>query len=346
MRKKIYLQFLAGCLFFGLSASVFAQTNAISSPGATNIATQNALLQIQEQLHAAQLAIADTRARDAADAATNAALLTARIQSLEQTVADQHATEAEAARKTQQLTLVLAAAFAIIGFGAFFLVFYFQWRAFSQFAEITNRQLAIQSGSASLVGAAGELAAGISAPARATVETSNMRLLTLVEQLEKRIVEMEQSSHGQLPAPSTAPADEKGHETPEEGSAQVEENGQNGNGVHIQNGNGKALNRVANLLLDGQTLLNAEQPDKALKLFEEALALDEHNTDALIKKAGALERLHRVDEAIACYNRAIELDKSATMAWLQKGGLYNRLARYDEAMQCYEKALQAQGRPG
>jgi tetratricopeptide (TPR) repeat protein len=70
--------------------------------------------------------------------------------------------------------------------------------------------------------------------------------------------------------------------------------------------------------------------------------MDEHNTDILIKKAGALERLNRVEDAIACYNRAIELDNSATMAWLQKGGLYNRLARYDEAMGCYEKALEAQ----
>jgi tetratricopeptide (TPR) repeat protein len=224
----------------------------------------------------------------------------------------------ETARKTQQMTLLLAAAFVLVGLGAFLLVFYFQWRAFSQFAEISARQLALQSGGPSIVGVARELVAGASAPARATVETSNLRLLTLVERLEKRVVEMEHAARGQLAASPVV----------------VEQNG--------QNGHHEPPNRIASLLADGQTLLNAEQPENALKLFEEALLLDENNTDALIKKAGALERMNRIDDAIACYNRAIELDNTATMAWLQKGGLFNRLARYDEAMQCYEKALRAQ----
>ena len=367
MSKKIHLQFLIGCLCLGLGASGIAQTDFISPAGATNVAAQNALLQIQEQLHDAQLAIADTRAKDEAEAATNTALLTARIQSLEQAVAVQRDSEAEASRKTQQTTMILAAAFAFIGFGAFFLVFYFQWRAFSQFAEISSRQLALQSASPSLVGAAGELAAGISGPARAAVETSSTRLLTLVERLEQRVMEMEQSARGQLPAPAPGDMAQKGahgaarpalpvatkqndHETREERPVELEQKGHNGHDGHNgQNGHARqdeASIRVASLLADGQTLLNAEQPENALKLFEEALVLDGHSADVLIKKAGALERMHRIDEAIACYNRAIELDNSATMAWLQKGGLFNRLARYDEAMQCYEKALQAQGTPG
>ncbi|HEY3760645.1 MAG TPA: hypothetical protein VGN23_02755 [Verrucomicrobiae bacterium] len=312
MSKTIRLQLLMACLCCVLGARGLAQTNA--APADTNTATQNALLQIQDQLHDAQMAITETRAKDASEAATNTALLTARIQSLEQTVADQRAEQVETARKTQQITLILAAAFAIVGFGALMLVFYFQSRAFSQFAEISARQLALHGGSP----LAGELAAGMSGPARATVETSNLRLLTLVEQLEKRVVEMEHSAHGQLPAPAPMPV------------------------VKKTNGHHKEPNRVADLLADGQTLLNAEQPENALKLFEEAQTLDEHNTDIFIKRAGALERLHRVDDAIACYNRAIELDKAATMAWLQKGGLYNRLARYDEAMECYERALEAQ----
>ena len=311
MSKTIRLQFMMACLCCVLGASGLAQTNA--APADTNTATQNALLQIQDQLHDAQMTIAETRARDEAEAATNTALLTARIQSLEQTVADQRAANDADARKTQQLTLILAAAFAIVGFGAFMLVFYFQWRAFSQFAEISTRQLALHTGGS----LAGELAAGISGPARATVETSNLRLLTLVEQLEKRVVEMEHSARGQLAAPAPAAAKTNGHHK-------------------------EPPNRVADLLADGQTLLNAEQPENALKLFEEAESLDEHNTDIFIKKAGALERLNRVNDAITCYNRAIELDKAATMAWLQKGGLFNRLARYDEAMECYEKALEAQ----
>ena len=144
------------------------------------------------------------------------------------------------------------------------LVFYFQWRAFTQFAEISSRQLALQAGKPTL---AGELAAGLSGPARATVETSNMRLLTLVEQLEKRVVEMEYSARSQLTAPVATVVKTNGHhEEPPNSVGQP-------------------------LLADGQTLLNAEQPENALKLFEQALSMDEHNTDILIKKAGALERL-------------------------------------------------------
>ena len=311
MRKKIRLSFLLVCIGLG----TFAQTNSISTLSG-NPPTQAALLQIQEQLHAAQLAIAQERAAAAAEDLTNTAALTARIQSLEQVVADQHADEIEAARKSQELTLLLAAGFALAGLAAMLLVFYFQWRAFSQFAEISARQVALNSRSTSLVGAAGELTAGFSGPARAAVETSNTRLLTLVERLERRVVEMEQATHAALPSASPL--------------------------VARTNGHGDASLRITGLLADGQTLLNAQQPENALKLFEEALRLDPENGEALIKKAGALERVNQIEEAIACYDRAIELDSSATMAWLQKGGLFNRLARYDEAMQCYEKALQAQ----
>jgi tetratricopeptide (TPR) repeat protein len=336
MTKIIRFHLLIGCLYLGLGTSVFAQTNTL--PQTMNPATQNALLQIQAQLHDAQSAIDDVRAKDAADAATNAAILTARIEALEQTVIDQRASEIEAARKAQQITLVLAGVIAAVGFGALLLVFYFQWRVFSQFAEISTRQLALQSANPSLVGAAGQLAASISAPARATIETSNLRLLTLVEQLEKRVVEMEHAAHSQIPAASSITVTQTDQGTHDPRPAAVEQNGHH-QPVELSG----PRDRIANLLADGQTLLNAEQPENALKLFEEALALDGHNTDVLIKKAGALERLNRVDDAIACYNRAIELDTTATMAWLQKGGLFNRLARYDEAMQCYEKALNAQG---
>lgn len=318
MREKIHLHFLIGCFCFCLGGAVFADTNSLSAAIGTNVATQNALLQIQEQLQAAQLAIADTRIQDEAEAATNAAALAARIQSLEQIVAGQHADEIEAARRAQEFTVLLAAAFALAGLAAMLLVFYFQWRAFSQFAEISARQAASNSRSGSLVTAAGELAANLAAPARARVETSNTRLLTLVERLEKRVVQMEQAARHPLPGPSPATLKTNGH--------------------------GESGPRILGLLADGQTLLNAEQPENALKLFEEALHLDPQNAEVLIKKAGALERMNRVDDAITCYDRAIELNPSATMAWLQKGGLFNRLARYDEAMQCYEKALQAQDR--
>ena len=73
-----------------------------------------------------------------------------------------------------------------------------------------------------------------------------------------------------------------------------------------------------------------------------ALAIQPQHAEALVKKAGALEKLDKLDEAVACYDRAIEADNSLAIAYLQKGGLFNRLARYDEALQCYEQALRTQ----
>ena len=99
---------------------------------------------------------------------------------------------------------------------------------------------------------------------------------------------------------------------------------------------------VANLLAEGQKLIEAHEPEKALECFDMALAMQPKHAEALVKKGGALEKLDRLDEAIACYDRAIEADNSLAIAYLQKGGLFNRLARYDEALQCYEQALRTQ----
>jgi tetratricopeptide (TPR) repeat protein len=117
----------------------------------------------------------------------------------------------------------------------------------------------------------------------------------------------------------------------------------NGNGTPAPAA-GDQQKSVPDLLAEGQSLLNANQPEQALQCFEAALALEPGHAEALIKKGGALERLGRLDEAITCYDRAIEADGSMTIAYLHKGGLFNRMARYDEAMQCYEKALQTQGK--
>ena len=70
----------------------------------------NGYLQIQEQLHATQLAIADSREEAAAASATNAAALTARIQALEQTIAAERDSDTDAAHRSQQMMLFAMAA--------------------------------------------------------------------------------------------------------------------------------------------------------------------------------------------------------------------------------------------
>jgi tetratricopeptide (TPR) repeat protein len=319
------LNFLLVCAGIFLGARAFtAETDLISTPPTADTATQavvNSNLQIQEQLHATLLAIESSRQQAEAEAATNTAALTARLQALEQTIADQRASEIEAARKTQQIALFMAGTFGLIGLGIMLLMVYFQWRVFTQLIKISTWQpsgLALGNHRAlPLVEAASELAA----PGRAAVESSSAGLLGVVERLEKRILELEQVARAPLPEPAAPPSANK-NGSPSDATDREE--------------------CVANLITEGQSLLNANEPQKALECFDVALQLQPKHAGALVKKAGALEKLGQLDDAIACYDTAIEADGSMTIAYLHKGGLFNRMARYDEALRCYEQALQTQ----
>ena len=96
------------------------------------------------------------------------------------------------------------------------------------------------------------------------------------------------------------------------------------------------------LLEQGESLLQNEKFDDALTRFDEALAIEPRNSDALIKRGMALERLQRMDAALESYDRAIATNGSLTLAYLHKGAICNRLQRYREALECYERALQAE----
>ena len=277
-----------------LAAKVFAQdTNTILGPARDDVS--NNYLQIQEQIHATQIAIAESQQAAADAAQSNAAVLAARLQSLELSVATQHNADAEAARKTQQLTLLLAGAFGLAGLGIMLLMVYFQWRAFTQIAQIaSHHQLVLENATA---------VHQLAAPGRATVESSNARLLDVVGQLEKRINELE-GSQKLLPDSAATKANDP--------------------------------------LAETQKLLDANRPQLALEAVDKFLTAQPNNAEVLVKKAVVLEKLGRSDEALAMCDRAIATDGTLAIAHLHKGGLLNRLRRYDEALDCYENALAAQ----
>ncbi|MGA9776974.1 MAG: tetratricopeptide repeat protein [Limisphaerales bacterium] len=280
--------------------------------------TLNAFLQIQEQLHTTQMLIESNRLAAAAEAQRNAAEMTARIQVLEQTVATQRASEIEATQKAQRLTLILAGAFGVIGLAAVLFMAYFQWRAVTRLVELSTLHppaITLEGRSASPMLSAGEVH---DAPGRAAVEFSSARLFNVVEHLERRLLELEHLARAPLAGTTSPPVD-----------------GHNGTPATFTDYD----RNVASLLTEGQSLLNGNEPEKALESFERALSLDPKNAETLIKKAGALEKLNRFEEAIACYDDAIAADGSMTIAYLHKGGLFNRMSRYEEALQCYEHAL-------
>jgi tetratricopeptide (TPR) repeat protein len=196
---------------------------------------------------------------------------------------------------------------------------YLQWRAVARLVELSalrSQEFSFETGHAT------------SSPVpNAAVEQSSARLFGAVELLQKRILELEQSARATL-VEKIAPATNGSHTNSDS-----------------QNGSPTSSDRdecVANLLAEGQSLLDASEPEKALECFEVALGLEPKHAEALVKKGGALEKLGRTDEAIACYDCAIAADGTLTIAHLHKGGLFNRLARYDEALQCYEQALRTQ----
>jgi tetratricopeptide (TPR) repeat protein len=252
-------------------------------------AVANGYLQIQAQLHDTQLALEKNRE----EARQSAADTAARIQALEQTIAAQRVGDLAMAQKNQQSMFMLAGAFGLTVLAAVLFMAYLQWRSVARLVEIASRQ------GAALVsaGAVQQLVA----PGRATVEVSNARLLDIVGQLEKKILELE--SGGRLLAEPAA--------------------------------------KSADPLAEGQTFLDANEPRKALDCFEKFLSAQPQNPEALVKKASVLEKLGRVDEALACCDRAIAADGALVTAYLYKGGLLNRLQRYDEALKCYEQAILA-----
>jgi tetratricopeptide (TPR) repeat protein len=301
MTSRLPIKLLTICAGAVLAAQIFAaDTNSLSSPSVSTTdavaqAVVNGYLQIQQELHATQLSIADSREQAAAEAATNAAILTARIQTLEQAIAVQRASDTDATHRSQQMMLFAMGTFGVVGLGIMVLMAYFQWRAFAQLAEISSRQNAAIATASSVH--------QLAAPARATVDASNGRLLDVVGQLERRILELESEQHIVLqPAPT----------------------------------------KSEDLLAEAQKFLDANSPQKALECANLLLAAQPQHAEALVKKAAALDLLGRLDEALSCCDSAIAANKSLVTAYLQKGGLLNRLARYDEALNCFEQALLAQ----
>jgi tetratricopeptide (TPR) repeat protein len=260
-------------------------------------------LQVQEQLHATQLAIERNR-QDAADiAARNAIALADRLSAIEKNQSEQRDREAEMNR----WMLIGAGLLVAFGITAMLATSYMQLRTMNRFAEATLGAPLSQLASARDPRLLGQGAA----------TEANTRLLGTIDRLEKRIRELE--SGKSTSAPVLEVVNGNGHTKSSESSGQME------------------------VLLDkGQSLLNLGQAEAAAAIFDEALALDANHAEALIKKGAALEKLAKFDEAVACYDRAIAADSSVTIAYLYKGGVFNRQERYNEALACYEQALKTQ----
>jgi len=298
----------------------------------------------QEQPDVVQQAIEQTRREAEAVVKRNADILAARLDLIEQALAQQHKRELEALQDSNRTTLIVAGILAGTGFlGMLFLAF-FLMRATNRLTEMTMAIVPLRQpyGPSPKAITAGDAHAAAANPA----ERAGAHWLGAIELLEKRLQELEHTT--QMAPLASAAAQSASMSFPEaEHSARApraQPSAQNSVQTAAQYlaVDPEQASRVMLLLAKGQTLLKLDHPAEALACCDEVIALEPRNAEAYIKKGAALEKLRREDEAVECYDRAIAADGSLTTAYLHKGGVFNRLERYEEALACYEQALKTE----
>ena len=284
-----------------------------------------AYLQFQEQLHNTQLAIIaiEKNRQDAeAAAASNSLVLNERLRVMEKTIANQHLEQLNGLAHLDKTILIVAGAFAFMGFfGVGLLSAFLQWAAL-------NRLAAAAAGSVrrSYPPSPGH--------GRSTL-ASGPRLGTIQHPLSGP-----DGTNGTAPAWTWKPVSQTATRTSSEGgSDQWLRSRITSRGNAAARRAGKNWHDQPAAQQKSKTFLKLDKTEDALRCLDEILVLDPGNADALVKKGAALERLQRINAAIECYDRAIAQDSSMVIAYLCKAGVFNRMERYSEALACYEQAL-------
>lgn len=343
-----------------------APTPAPSSPeaAASNQVDQAALT--REMLRSIQRDIASQVAQHTAAITSSLAQIEPALNRIRQQQADSSAS-------ANRTILIAAGLFAIAGFFGLGFLTLASVRAMGRFTDVAVHASRQALPPSTAVANPPPPSAVVSAPppsdpafkpaVSGTVEQASARFQGALEQLERRIKELEHSSHPSSPAASSAPAI-SGPSAPANGighgnghanaNGKVQSDDASTNLVHTLAADTAAAyaaqavetvppaSQVAVQLGKGQALMNLEQVNEALECFNNALAEDPDNTDALLRKGMALEKLQDWERALECYDRAIRLDSSLTVAYLYKGGVCNRLDRHREALDSYEHALRTE----
>jgi tetratricopeptide (TPR) repeat protein len=305
-------------------------------PGPTPVSTNASVAEpaSQEMIEKLQREIAVQVARHTETITSNLAGIGPTLNRIQQ----QQAGSSQDANRT---LLIAAGLFAVAGFLGLGFLTMTSVKAMARFSELA---LASAGGTRRpLLAAPGEAPAALPEPAMqpnisGSAERASARFQGALEHLEKRIIELEHSSHpaqpdavrsvlsGEIQSPITS-GNLILHPLPAPPSI----SGTQAASVEIP--------RSEMLMGKGQALLNLDQAAAALKCFAMVLAENPDNTDALIRQGMAFEKIQEWERALQSYDRALALDDSLTLAHLHKGGVCNQLLRHREALECYEKAL-------
>jgi len=346
---------VVGLAFGGASldaADEPAGTNAIPAadtvpPASALTAAAAAVTNAPVQIDLMPLLIEQLRQDMEASQARNAAALTASLSLIEPALSRLQLRQAEALQGANNKILIVACVFAGVSFLVLVGLILFLARTLGRFSELAvagaSVRRELRSGSAPAALEPGSP----SAPDQAVAQASD-RFQGALEQLQRRILELEHGLQGSTGEASRPKVTSGGHLHPAQGNGAA---GMMANPSSIQSlpapepvapaagDSADPASRAAVLLGKGQTLLNLGDWKEALACFEQALTMTPHNAEAQVKKGLALEQLESWNEALESYNRAIEIDNTLTVAYLYKGAVCNRLQRYQEALASYELAL-------
>ncbi|MBI3853391.1 MAG: hypothetical protein HY298_24350 [Verrucomicrobia bacterium] len=168
----------------------------IPQPTTTDVGVadvQRAYFQLQQEIQATQLAL--ERSQQDAQAAVRRAIedMTARFQLLEESLNTQRAGELAAMQRMNHVVLVVAGAFVALVFIALLFISYFQWRVAHRLAELSSVRPSLLTMASSRA-----LSDGGQSASNQAVEQANARLLGVVDQLQRRILEFEKAARAPL----------------------------------------------------------------------------------------------------------------------------------------------------
>ncbi len=79
--------------------------------------------------------------------------------------------------------------------------------------------------------------------------------------------------------------------------------------------------------------------DAALRLFDQALAINPRSAIALVNRGHALGELARYGESLASYDAALQVDQGIADAWYGRGVALQAMARHGDALASYDRAI-------
>lgn len=105
-------------------------------------------------------------------------------------------------------------------------------------------------------------------------------------------------------------------------------------------GAGKAtecLSEVREWVRKGDSLIEEDRFEEAVKCFDCALELEPQNPQVWFVRGRALSAATREQEALACYEKALAIDPDYLLAWAGKARTLRSLGKKEEAVVCLDR---------